>query len=285
MTKKRFKLSMAALGLLAAFFMALIALLLAPTLASADKNSGAPHHQDGKPNVPQGGLGSTSGASIFADNWLGHDHGNGNAFDTPFCAKGVMPCSDAGDGQDNFGGGGGFSSGYGGGSSGGNHQDGGGSPKGDGLYASNFWSGGNGGGAGGGNGGGAGGGKHDGDHDGDKRGDKACTSPDTKTDGDKTNTDTDSNADGDNTKSCDSDTTILAFTLPGDPPSDFVDPSFGNDPTDGDNPKDGPNGDNPPITQLTDAPTEIPEPLTLSIFAAGLAGAAGLRRRSQSRRS
>jgi len=39
MTKRRFKLSMAALGLLAAFFMALIALLLAPTLASANNLS------------------------------------------------------------------------------------------------------------------------------------------------------------------------------------------------------------------------------------------------------
>jgi hypothetical protein len=41
MTKKRFKLSMAALGLLAAFFMVLIAVLLAPTLASANKEGKA----------------------------------------------------------------------------------------------------------------------------------------------------------------------------------------------------------------------------------------------------
>jgi len=277
MTKKRFRLSMAALGLLAAFFMMLVALLLAPTLASADKNSGAPHHQGGKPGVPpHGGLGATSGGSIFADNWLGHDHGH--ASDTPFCAKGIMPCPDAGDGQDDFGGAIGPSSGYGGDSSGGNGQAGGGSSKGDGFYASNFWGGGGGNGGGngsGGNGGGAGdgngGGDHDGDggHDGDKGGDKTCTNPG-----------------GDKAHTCDAGPEILTLDIPGDLPPDFVDPSFGDDPKDGgNNPGDGPKGENPPITRLTESPTEIPEPLTVSIFAAGLAGAAGLRRRSQSRRS
>ena len=67
MTKKRFKLSMAALGLLAAFFMALIALLLAPTLASANKDGGT-HHHGGMPDPghPHGGPGGTP--QTFAEN-------------------------------------------------------------------------------------------------------------------------------------------------------------------------------------------------------------------------
>src|SRR5258705_4111537 len=100
MTKKRFKLSMAALGLLAAFFMVLIAVLLAPTLASANKDAGTHQHGGAPDTPPHGGAGGASGGSILADNWGGHDHGN--AFDTPFCVHGIYPCTDAGDAGDDF---------------------------------------------------------------------------------------------------------------------------------------------------------------------------------------
>ena len=257
MTKKRFKLSMAALGLLAAFFLVLIAVLLAPTLASANKDAGT-HHHGGAPDTapPHGGAGGAPGGSIFADNWSGHDHGN--AFDTPFCVHGIYPCTDAGDAGDNFDNVGwhpdSFENGGGGNPHGGDGWQGG---NGD-HTPSFFWSGGGGAGGGAGGGGGAGAGEgDDNNHDGDKH-----------HDGDETNPDD----------------TIPGLTIQDFPegPSDFVDPPFDDDPTDdptGDPKTDGPTGENPPITQLT--VTEVPEPLTVSLFAAGLLGAAGLRRRSK----
>ena len=45
-----------------------------------------------------------------------------------------------------------------------------------------------------------------------------------------------------------------------------------------------PPGDNPPITVLTDAPVQVPEPFTLSLFAVGLGGTALLRRRAKGTR-
>ena len=266
MTKKRFKLSMAALGLLAAFFMVLIALLLAPTLASANKDAGTLYLHDEAPDTapPHGGLGGASGGSILAWNETGHDHGH--AFDTPFCVDGgAYPCVDSGDGNDAFGGGNPDSFENGGG--GGNPQGGDGWSNGDGGYTPSFWS----------NGGGAGGSVgEDGGQGGDQGGDKTCTDPSGKPD---------SGQDDDKTNSCDAgpDSTFLTLTSPGDPPSDFVDPSFGDDPASdpatGD-PKsgEGPAGDNP-VTALT--VTDVPEPLTMSLFAVGLAGAARLRRRSR----
>src|SRR5258705_3264400 len=101
MTKKRFKLSVAALGLLAAFFMVLIAVLLAPTLASANKDAGTPHH-GGAPDTapPHGGPG---GGSIFAENWNETGHGHGHASDTPFCVDcRVYPCAASRDCDDAF---------------------------------------------------------------------------------------------------------------------------------------------------------------------------------------
>jgi hypothetical protein len=265
MTKKRFKMSMAALGLLAAFFMVLIAVLLAPTLASANKDAGNSHHHGGAPDTPppHGGSGGPSGGSIFTENEPGHDHGN--AFDTPFCAHGVYPCTDAGGAGDDFDSVGGQPDRLEN-AGGGNPQGGDGWSNGNDGHTSNFWSGG--GGAGGGAGGGGGG------QGGDKGSDKTCTNQ---------SGDSDSEQDDDKTDSCDTDPDSKALTLttPGDlPSSDFVDPSFGDDPTDGDPKSDGgPTGDNPPVTEVT--VTEVPEPLTLSLFAVGLVGAASLRRRSR----
>lgn len=269
MTKKRFKLSMAALGLLAAFFMVLIALLLAPTLASANKDAGTSHLHDEAPDTapPHGGPGGASGGSILAWNETDHDHGH--AFDTLFCVDGgAYPCAESGDGNDAFDGGNPDSFENGGG---GNPQGGDAWSNGDGGHTPSLWS--DGGGAGGGAGGGVGEGGGQGS---DQGGDKTCTDqsgpPDSGPDDDKTN-------------SCDADpdSKILTLTTPDDLPSDFVDPSFGGDPASdpptGD-PKsgDGPAGDNP-ATALT--VTEVPEPLTVSLFAVGLVGAARLRRRSR----
>ncbi|HKU54580.1 MAG TPA: PEP-CTERM sorting domain-containing protein [Rhizomicrobium sp.] len=259
MTKKRFRISLAALGLLAAFFMALIVVLLAPTLASANRDVGTLQLHDEAPDSapPHGGPGGDYGGSILAWNEAGHDHGH--AFDTPFCLDdGAYPCAEAGDGHDAFGGGNPDSFENGGG---GNPQGGGGWSNGDGGYTPSFWS--NGGGTGGGAGGGAGGGQG-----GDQGGDKTCT------DQSGQSGKPDSGQDGDKTNFCDADPKILTLTSLGDPPSDFVDPPTG-DPKSGD----GPAGDNPPATALT--VTEVPEPLTVSLFAVGLAGAVRLRRRSR----
>jgi hypothetical protein len=268
MTKKRFKLSMAALGLLAAFFMVLIAMLLAPTLASADKNSGVSHDHGGTPDggIPYSGSGGASHGSIFADNEPGHGHEYG--YDTLFCANNIHACTDAGNADethDGFNGSGDPQGGYGGDFSGG-HKDGGGSSNGDGRYASNFWGGGaGGGGAGGGNGGGGGQGNGD---NGNKGGDKTGTSQSDNPDSD------------DKTGPGDPDPEILTLDIPDDSPSDFVGSPFDDSPGDnGDNSGDGPKGDNPPVTQAT--VTEVPEPLTLSLFAIGLVGAGALRRRSR----
>ena len=287
MTKKRFKLSMAALGLLAAFFMVLIAVLLAPTLASANKEGGK--HHNGMPDAgyPHGGRGGASHGPNSGEDWNAFGHEHGNAYDTPFCVEGgVYPCAilsdpDAFDGGDPDS----FESGYPGG---GNPQHGDGSPNRGGQYNPTFWGGGgapgggNGGGPGGGNGGGPGGGNGGGPGAGNGPADEKCGKADEDQSGNSI-----SEQDGEEIKSCDTDTTSTNLTLEtsGDLPSGFVDPNFGDDdksktedgPQGG--PQGGPEGENPPTTEL--AVTEVPEPLTLSLFAVGLAGAASLRRRSR----
>jgi PEP-CTERM motif len=260
MTKKRFKLSMAALGLLAAFFMALLALLLAPNLASANRDPRMLHHAKPGMGHPHGG----SAPHGFAANANEPGHGHGNAVDAPFCVDGgVYPCALLGDTEDEFGGAGGYSHGYEYGyGSGGNPQGGAGSSNGNGPYGTNFW-GGNGAPGGGAGGSGApGGGVGDGGSQ----------------DGNKAGTDESGNPDDDKTKDPDPEVPFLTLTPPGDDgePSGFVDPDFGDPKTEGD-PEDGPKGEEPPpITEIT--VTEVPEPLTLSLFAVGLVGAARLQR-------
>jgi len=262
MTKKRFKLSMAALGLLAAFFMVLIAVLLAPTLASANKDGGK--HSNGMPGAgyPHGGQGGASHGSNSGEEWnvFGHEHGN--AYDAPFCVDGgVYACAILGDPGDVFDGGNpdSFESGYPGG---GNPQHGGGSPNG-GQYSPTFWGGAPGGGTGGAPGGGPGGAPGGGPN-----GNKAGP-----------NEDPDSGQ-GDNPDDSIPGPRIQDLAPPKDlPPNEFVDPDFDDDgkPKTEDGPQGGPDGENPPATELP--VTEVPEPLTLSLFAVGLVGAAGLRRR------
>jgi hypothetical protein len=261
MTKKRFKLSMAALGLLAAFFMVLIAVLLAPTLASANKDAGT-HHPGGNPGTgyPHGGSGPHGLAAN--GNESGHDHGD--AFDAPFCVDGgVYPCTVFGDTEDALDGAGGNPNNYENGFPGGGNPQGGGSPNGSGPYSTNFW-----GGSGAGGGGAPGGGIGDGGgQDGDKAGTDESGNPDSE--------------DGDKTKNSGPEVPPLTLTLPEDDgqPSDFVDPPSGDE---GPKTEDDPNGEEQPITEVV--VTEVPEPLTLSLFAVGLAGAAQLRRRSRQSR-
>ena len=270
MTKKRFKLSMAALGLLAAFFMVLIAVLLAPTLASANKDGGK--HHDGMPGSghPIGGPGGPGGAhgSPAGDGWNAFGHQHGNAHDTPFCVEGgVYPCAILDD-PDAFDGGNpdNFESGY----PGGGAQGGEGSPNDNGHYTNNYWSGGApGGGAGGGGSGsgvGDGGNKAGSDESGDKAGDKSSDEPEDKT--------------GDKTGDSDPEIPLLALTPPEDEkPNEFVDPNFGGGDDDQPKTEGGPEDENTPVTEIS--VTEVPEPLTLWLFAVGLAGAASLRRRSR----
>lgn len=262
MTKKRFRMSMAALGLLAAFFMVLIAVLLAPTLASAGKDTGASHHHGGMPDTgsAEGGSGGSGGnASVFADNWNVTDHDHGNAYDAPFCVEdGVTPCADPDAGRA-FGGADGNPDDFVGDfAAGGSANGADGASHDDGRYTPNFWGGGPG------IGGGQGGGKPGANESGNPN-----------------------EEEGEQTKPEGRELPPANFAPPGEE-QPFVDPNNGGDPdTNGpksDGPKDGPKDGNPPnqLTPDTDV-TKIPEPLTLSLFAAGLAGAAGLRRRARRR--
>ena len=301
MTKKRFKLSMAALGLLAAFFMVLIAVLLAPTLASANKDGGNHHGAPGTgyPNAGPGG-GASHGPGQ-GDDWNAFAPKHDNAHEVPLCADGgVYPCAILGDPGDDGAGGysDGFENEYGGG---GKPHGGDGSPNGGNHYNPTYWggapgggaggpNGGNGGGPNGGNGGGPNGGNGGGPNGGNGAGPGGGNGPgaDNGPDGEKcAKPDEDQSDDSvqgdDETKSCDTDSTSTNLTLvaPDDLPSDFVDPDFGGDgkPKTEGGPNGGPDGENPPVTEL--AVTEVPEPLTVALFAVGLAGAAGLRRRTR----
>jgi hypothetical protein len=229
--------------------------------------------------IPDGSGGAPHG---LAENWNGSGHDHGNAYDAPFCVDGGdYPCTIFGDTDDAFDGAGSdrdsYENGYPGG---GNPQGGDGSSNNNGRYSPNFWGGG--GGPGGGNGAGAG----------DNAKSTPCDSEQDGSDADNKNSNKDDvcNKDSDdqetdgNDSGKDSDVPLLNLTPPDDGQIPGFVPTSGedgpqDDPQDGPKSEDGPKGEEPPITEVT--VTEVPEPLTLSLFAVGLVGAASLRRRSR----
>lgn len=302
MTKKRVKLGLAILGGLTAFLLGLIALVFVPTGASAGKGPVFGQEQDG------GGSAGHSNLAYFEPPSAG---GTNNA--PQHSDEGVSPCigvlcdTDGNDapGQDIWRyagsqgdeGGGGQGNGHAPGTDSGDQgRNGNGNPW---LFAGGY----------------PGGGYPGGGAPQDQSG--ACSSKKdkgqdskSKTPGEKT-CDSDHNNDGNNSsnnagngagyeqlivqndKGASGDSSDGSDDTSGDPSNNLAD----NDPppgggSDGDLPPVDPNcfpfaascdthGGNPPDTVLTDPPSEVPEPLTLSLFAAGLTGVAVLRRRSR----
>jgi len=310
---KRIKFGLAILGGMAAFFLALLALVFAPSLASAGKGPDLWHGEDGgthsgHPNpayfAPPNGNGPNNGPN---------NTGNGAG---PCAGNSCNPHDDGAPGDGSWHNAGGPGGNQGDGQGGGQGGDQGNSPNNNsgnnsqGGYPSFF--------AGGYPGGGGGGGApHDGsnscsskdkdkdeDSKKDESGKKACESDDENSDG---------NNNGDSGNDAGFQQLSLLDDKGGDPSDDSNDDASGddtsggtpgntsfnivnNDPPPGDDSEDdlppvdpnclpfaencGTHG-NPPDTGLTDLPNEVPEPLTLSLFAVGLAGAATLRRRTR----
>jgi len=293
MTKKRFKFGLAILGGMAAFLLALLALVFAPTLASAGKGpvfgqeqDGGSHH--GHPNPayfePPTGNGNdphhTQGGSDPCAQTPNSCNAPGAPGEEPWFRPGGEGGHDGnhGDNQGN-------PSGHDSGSNGGQ-----GNPQGNpsGFFAGGPW------GPGGGGGGGGGDTPHDQSHscssdkdsnksDDDKKSDEKTCDKDDQNNDDNGNKDGGSHHhDRDDTGSTGGIDITTNFVNTDLPPGDDTD----NDP-----PVDpncfpfgegcGPQGNNPPNAGPTDETTDVPEPLTLSLFAAGLAGAATLRRRQK----
>jgi hypothetical protein len=272
MTRKRFKLSLAALCLLTAFFMALIGLLLAPTLASAEKNSGADHPHADEPN----GNGAPNPVYSEHANWHEQDKDKDkitwNAPHTDPCAD--QPCGNQHDDtQYSEGGSSGDGDHFSNGRSGNDEHNG---NEGNGSSGSH-----NGGGSGGGFGGFPGG---------SPGGSPELFAPDSSNHGD-TCSDKSDKSSGDSDKSCSDDSDPddsghgdkgpqVDLTPPNDPYSDpSHDPRHDPDGLAGSSPEDK----NTPEGPTTNLVTEVPEPLTLSLFVAGLAGSMAMRRRQKAK--
>ena len=307
MKKKRVKFGLAILGGLAAFLLALLALVFAPTLASAGKGTDIWQEQDG------GGHSNQNSAGHFAP-----PNGNGPSNNPHYADNGAGPCAgtlnSCGPHDDGAPGGEGWHSAGGPGDGQDSDQGNGHSPNngpgsnpqgGQGNSPLLF--------TGGYPGGGGGGDNPHGKS-------KSCTSEKDKSDdssdkesSDKTcDGDDDSNDDGDNNNNGNNNSGDSGFQQltvlndkPGNPgdessddtgtPGDTTDNFQNNDspPGDGDDlpPVDpnclpfaencGPHDGNPPNPVLTEEPNQVPEPLTLSLFAVGLAGAVTLRRRQK----
>jgi len=264
MTKKRFKFSLMALGALAAFFLALIVLFLAP--ASADRSSAKDHHKRGDNFQAFGGApdpiyfehwngsggGHTSGGGSCVGASCGGDKPDGKNFD------GDNAAGDSGQpGSDN-----GSDNGSGNGSGNGSDQN----PQGNGFgptfFAGGSSGGGNGGSSGGDNGGSSGGGN------GGSSGQPDASGPDNPDSGNKGPDDKGPNV---------SDPQIQN---PDAPPPDLGPLPFERPPTCDCVPASGIPGGPPGFPE---GPLKIPEPLTMSLFAVGLAGCAGMRRRRKGR--
>jgi len=318
MTKRRFKIGLAVLGVLGIFFMALLALVFGSNLASANKGSGLGYQQDGESQSsnhhdPLGSRQRNPGGPGYGVGQPGH-HSAGT--DGDGCAIG--PCQsarneDAPGAGANAGNGPGNESGPSGpsgnesGQPGNNGQGGQGNSSGP-FFGGNFAPG-----IGGGPLGGGGGSqesctsgkdnKSQSDSKGDTSGDsKSCdkNSGDKSSQGAGNQNSQESNGhdsrDGDSHGTPGGDapggdftgidisgsTSLITDTSGnGDPGSNDLPP--GNGPTGNGPTGDGPTGDGPTNLVLSDTPIQVPEPFTLSLFAVGLGGAAMLRRRSQKR--
>jgi len=332
MTKKRFKVGLAILGVLGMFLMALLALVFAPTLASADKGTGIGYYQDGDSQSGHHNPGYVwhpgNDDAGNGGNRTGHNQTPG---DSGPCSLGPCEANNNGtpagggsipdDHGQNGGAGQGNSQGGQGNGEGGQGNGQGGQGYGFGPFGGGgFWPGSGGGGAGGNSSNsctsstdksqntgndcdkdsadnnGVGSDNHsNGDHDGqgsDNQGsdDHGSQGPDNHN-GDHDGKDSgdnglhDSGGDGpfhiaSNDPTDHSDGSVDLPGINDDPPPGPNDFLFNDLPIGGgtDN-GDKPSGDGP-VTILTgEAPTEVPEPFTLSLFAVGLGGAAMLRRR------
>ena len=269
MTKKRFRRGIAALGILAAFFLALMALLFAPGLASAEKNSG-PGHQHAE--EPHGTSGSAPNPIYSEHSWQEPEKVNWNAPPAGPCADGS--CAAAGDNDDtqHFAGGSGSredsspsSNEHGGNGGAGGQGNGSDSPH-------NGFAGGSGGGFPGGT---FGGGNPQFAPDLTDGGDTdKCKSRDSNSD--KCDSDKDGSGDGDHGKNSSGDPSGPNIQNPDSPNGPYDLPPV--DPEHFD-----PNSETPPTDRADDLPQQIPEPLTLSLFAVGLAGSVAMRRRAQTK--
>lgn len=296
MTKKRVKFGLAILGVLAVFLLALLALVFAPTGASAGKGpvlgqeqGGDEHHPNLAYLEPPAGNGP--------NNDPGHsDSGFGPCFG-PLCDTHDDGDDDSWHYTDAPGGqGGGINQGNSPNPNSGDHPQGG-----NGYPPSLFVGGYPGGYPGGGYGAPQGGqssscaSKKDKDEDAkDKESEDKSCDDDNKGNNDNNSSDNSNNSgsnshnnSGNNNGGDESGYEQLIING-SNPPN-----NFGNDDQDDDDddlPPVDPNcfpftegcdthEGNPPITDLTDPPSEVPEPLTLSLFAVGLTGAAAMRRR------
>jgi len=279
MTKKRFKFGLAVLGGITAFLLALLALLFVPTLASADKSSGMAYEDEGKSGNPN---------PAYFEHVEGAENGQGGSdpasYEVAPCGEIANPCApedhdaSGGDGSWNYSDGqGGQGDGHGPNNDSGNNGHGGqGNPPGP--FTGGYF---------GPSGGGGGGTPQDES--------KSCSSQDSGNAGpgndaddktcDKGNDDSQhqnvvDNQPGDssNDPSCDPTGDPSTNLVNNDPPGEDLPPGDPNCFPFAD--RCGPQDGNPPNTELTDPPSEVPEPITLSLFAAGLAGAAALRRRA-----
>jgi hypothetical protein len=300
MTKKRFRRGLAALGILAAFFLALMVMLFAPSLASAEKNSGPGHQLADEPDANSGANSGGNGAPnpIYSEhswqetekvNWNGPPAGpcvdqscaGGSGDDTQYFADapsgGVVHSSNEPNGNGgpgSFGGTGGpggqgndaphngFAGGPGGGFPGGIFR--GGNPQ----FAPGSIN----------------------DDDADK-----CDSDDSKSGKDDTDKDTADKCESGDTDKDDSANSDNGNSGKGDGGQDDSG-SYASDSQIFQNPN-GPyelppvdpqhfadtNPEIPPTDSTDDLPQQIPEPLTLSLFAVGLAGSVAMRRRAKLR--
>jgi hypothetical protein len=270
MTKKRFRRGVAALGILAAFFLALMVLLFAPSLASAEKNSG-PGQQHTE--EPHGNSGATPNPIYSEHSWQEPEKVNWNAPPAGPCADGSCAATGDKDDTQHFTGGSHEDSGPSSNEHGGNGGRGGSDGQGNGSDSPhNGFAGGSGGGF---PGGGFGGGNPqfapnltDGGDTGKCESDNSKSG---KCDSDKDSFGKDGPRDGDSGKGGDPSGPNIQNPDSPDGPYDLppIDPEHFTDP----------NSETPPTDRADDLPHQIPEPLTLSLFAVGLAGSVAMRRR------